>query len=223
MPRPRSRRRQIFDHGGRLKGAGYRYELPAGRLTAPFDERSRFTLTTARVPIQVENAAIVGEISSHRLDDLKRQAVAAATGLSDRTIRNGIQELDNPHAPPATRQRRSGAGRKARELEQPGLVEALEKLVESGTRGDLMSPLRWTCKSTRALAGELTRQGFSVSCNTVGRLLRASGYSLQANRKTLEGKQHPDRDAQFRHISRRAAAFQGKLKGTGPITEALKR
>lgn len=136
------------------------------------------------------------------------EAVAAATGLSDRTIRNGIRELDDPNAPPPSQQRRSGAGRKARECEQPGLLEALERLVESGTRGDPMSPLRWTCKSTRTLAAELIRQGFDVGCNTVGRLLRACGYSLQANRKTIEGKQHPDRDAQFQHINRRVRAFQ---------------
>jgi transposase len=136
------------------------------------------------------------------------EAVAAATGLSDRTIRNGIKELDDPNAPPASRQRRSGGGRKRREQEQPGLIAALEKLVESGTRGDPMSPLRWTCKSTRILAGELTRQGFLVSSNTVGRLLRTCGYSLQANRKTIEGKQHPDRNAQFEHISRRVRVFQ---------------
>jgi transposase len=136
------------------------------------------------------------------------EAVAAATGLSDRTIRNGIQELDDPQAVPATQQRRSGGGRKSRESEQPGLVDALERLVEAGTRGDPMSPLRWTCKSTRTLAKELVRQGFAVSCNTVGRLLRSAGYSLQANRKVIEGKQHPDRDAQFRHISRRVCAFQ---------------
>jgi Rhodopirellula transposase DDE domain len=136
------------------------------------------------------------------------EAVAAATGLSDRTIRNGIRELDDPNAPPPSQQRRCGAGRKAREFEQPGLLEALERLVESGTRGDPMSPLRWTCKSTRILAAELIRQGFAVGCNTVGRLLRACGYSLQANRKTIEGKQHPDRDAQFQHINRRVRAFQ---------------
>jgi transposase len=136
------------------------------------------------------------------------QAVATATGLSDRTIRNGIKELDDPDAPPATQQRRSGGGRKCREGEQPQLIESLVKLVDSGTRGDPMSPLRWTCKSTRTLAGELSRQGFSVSANTVGRLLYESGYSLQANRKTIEGKQHPDRDAQFQHISQRVKAFQ---------------
>lgn len=135
-------------------------------------------------------------------------AVAAATGLSDRTIRNGIKELDDSGAPPTTQQRRSGGGRKLRESEQPKLVEMLRNLVDSGTRGDPMSPLRWTCKSTRTLAEELSRQGFSVSANTVGRLLRECGYSLQANRKTIEGKQHPDRDAQFRHISQRVKAFQ---------------
>jgi transposase len=136
------------------------------------------------------------------------EAVAAATGLSDRTIRNGIRELDDPNALPPSQQRRFGAGRKAREFEQPQLLEALERLVESGTRGDPMSPLRWTCKSTRTLATELARQGFAVGCNTVGRLLRACGYSLQANRKTIEGKQHPDRDAQFQHINRRVRALQ---------------
>lgn len=135
-------------------------------------------------------------------------AVAAASGLSDRTIPNGIQELDDSSAPLATHQRRSGAGRKSREFKQPELVDTLERLVESGTRGDPISPLRWTCKSTRTLPRELTRQGFTVSCNTVARLLHACGYSLQANRKTTDGKQHPDRDAQLRHISRRVRALQ---------------
>lgn len=135
-------------------------------------------------------------------------AVALATGLSDRTIRTGIKELHDPDAAPTNRQRQVGAGRRAREVEQPGLADALERLVESGTRGDPMSPLRWTCKSTRTLAGELERQGFSVCCNTVGQLLRARGYSLQANRKTVEGKQHEDRDAQFIHINRRVKSCQ---------------
>jgi transposase len=136
------------------------------------------------------------------------QAVSAATGLSDRTIRNGIKELDDPEALPRVQQRRAGGGRKRRELEQPQLIETLERLLDSGTRGDPMSALRWTCKSTRTLAEELLRQGFSVSANTVGRLLSNSGFSLQANRKTLEGKQHPDRDAQFQHINQRVMAFQ---------------
>jgi hypothetical protein len=135
-------------------------------------------------------------------------AVASATGLSDRTIRNGIGELDDPEALPADRQRKPGAGRRCREEEQPGLVEALQAAIEPGSRGDPMSPLRWTCKSTRGLARELTAAGFVVSSTKVGTLLRAQGYSLQANRKTIEGKQHPDRNAQFEHVARRVKAQQ---------------
>ena len=135
-------------------------------------------------------------------------AVAIATGISDRTIRSGIAELDDPEAAPATRQRREGGGRKSLEESQPDIVAALERLVDPESRGDPMSPLRWTCKSTRTLATELSHQGFEISSNTVGRLLRSRGYSLQANRKTVEGKQHPDRDAQFKHIVRRVRAFQ---------------
>lgn len=134
--------------------------------------------------------------------------VAAATGISDRTIRTGIKELDDPNAAPINRQRREGGGRKASEVRQPELRRALDALIEPVTRGDPMSPLRWTCKSTHTLATELRRQGFDVGSNTVSRLLRSAGYSLQANRKTLEGKQHPDRDAQFRHIDRRVRAVQ---------------
>lgn len=135
-------------------------------------------------------------------------AVAKATRISDRTIRTGIQELDDPLAPDADRQRKTGGGRRRREEEQPGLIEALETLVEPVARGDPMSPLRWTCKSTYVLADELTSQGFVVSSTKVGALLKAQGYSLQANRKTVEGKQHPDRNAQFEHISRRVKARQ---------------
>jgi transposase len=133
-------------------------------------------------------------------------AVAQATGISDRTIRNGIRELREPRSLPPDRQRRPGAGRSTREAEQPGLMGALEGLVEPAARGDPMSPLRWTCKSMRTLADELNRQGFHVSHTKVGKLLKAKGYSLQANRKTREGKQHPDRNAQFEHISRRVKA-----------------
>ncbi len=135
-------------------------------------------------------------------------AVAQATRLSDRTIRTGIRELDDPDALPSTRQRRPGAGRRRREDEQPKLINALERLVEPTTRGDPISPLRWTCKSTRTLAKELNRQGFTVSSTKVGQLLRSQGYRLQSNRKTVEGKQHPDRDAQFHHIAKRLRTFQ---------------
>jgi hypothetical protein len=140
-------------------------------------------------------------------------AVAAATGLSDRTIRTGIQELNDPHALSADRQRRQGGGRKSRHQEQPGLVAALEAIVESGTRGDPQLPLRWTCKSTRTLARALRKQGFQVSHTTVSHLLRSRGYSLQSNRKTREGQQHPDRNAQFEHIGRRVRT---QLRGGQP-------
>jgi len=135
-------------------------------------------------------------------------AVAAATGMSDRTIRSGMIELDDPDATTSTRQRRPGGGRKSRETEQPELMQALEQLVDGTTRGDPILPLRWTCKSTRTLAKELNRQGYQISSTKVGELLRSAGYSLQGNRKTIEGKQHPDRDGQFQHIADRVKAYQ---------------
>jgi Rhodopirellula transposase DDE domain len=135
-------------------------------------------------------------------------AVSAATGLAHSTIRRAIQELGGGHTPPAGRQRRHGAGRKRIAHVQPGIGAALERLVEPSSRGDPQSPLRWTCKSTRRLAQELTAQGHPVSPTTVRHLLKEAGYSLQANRKTREGDAHPDRDAQFRYISQRVQAQQ---------------
>lgn len=132
--------------------------------------------------------------------------VVLATGISDRTIRNGIKELNAKEPLASDRQRQPGAGRKKREQEQPKLVAALEKLIQSSTRGDPMSPLRWTCKSTRILANELKRQNFAVSSSKVGQILKSLGYSLQGNRKTIEGKQHPDRNSQFEFIAQRIAA-----------------
>jgi transposase len=133
-------------------------------------------------------------------------AVARATGLSDRTIRNGVKELDDPHPLPKHRQRRRGAGRKPHAATQPGLHNALELLLEPTTLGSPTHPLRWTIKSTYRLAEALQAQGFQISATSVRRLLAALGYSLQANRKTREGEQHPDRDGQFRHIAERVAA-----------------
>lgn len=133
-------------------------------------------------------------------------AVAEATGMSDRTIRNGLRELDRGEPLPLGRQRRVGGGRKRRTDEQPDLTDALDRLIDPMTRGEPGNPLRYTCKSTTTLATELRNQGFQVSPSTVGRLLKALGYSLQSNRKTREGKQHPDRNAQFDHINRRIRA-----------------
>lgn len=137
--------------------------------------------------------------------------VSRATGLSRPTIMTGLQELElapQARAVAATRVRAEGGGRKCLTLSDPGLLEALERLIEPATRGDPMSPLRWTCKSTAKLAAELTRQKHPVSDRTVAMLLKQSGYSLQANRKTREGSSHPDRNAQFEYINRRVTAFQ---------------
>jgi hypothetical protein len=139
-------------------------------------------------------------------------AVATATGLARDTIAAGLRELEyrdrHPDEPVSTRLRRGGAGRKPSTESDPTLLAALEALLEPLTRGDPMSPLRWTCKSTRRLAAELTGQGHRVGYRTVAWLLHEAGYSLQANRKTREGNQHPDRDAQFEFINAQAMRFQ---------------
>jgi transposase len=134
-------------------------------------------------------------------------AVAAATGMSDRTIRNGIAELNDNHPLGSHRQRRPGAGRKPLEWHQQELLEALDRLVEPSERGDPQSPLRWTCKSLTNLQNELRREGFQVGRTKIAQLLRKLGYSLQANRKTREGADHPDRNAQFEHIAKRVRVF----------------
>lgn len=126
--------------------------------------------------------------------------VADAVGVSPDTVRRGRDELDDPEPLEIGRSRAPGGGRKRAEEHQPGLVEALDALVEPGTRGDPMTPLRWTSKSLRTLAAELQAQGYRVSASLVQRILHEAGYSLQGNAKALEGKQHADRDAQFRHI-----------------------
>ncbi|SFC58853.1 Rhodopirellula transposase DDE domain-containing protein [Streptomyces aidingensis] len=133
--------------------------------------------------------------------------MARAVGVSETTIRKGIAELDMEPLPDG-RVRRPGGGRKAAADKNPDLLPALMALVEPDERGDPMSPLRWTTKSLRNLAGELTRQGHEVSATTVGKLLRKSGFSLQSNVKTLEGKQHPDRDAQFQYINSQVKKYQ---------------
>ena len=126
--------------------------------------------------------------------------VSRASGLSHATIQKALKELDTP-PDPRGRVRSTGGGRKKIREKAPAILDALETLIAPETRGDPMSPLRWTCKSTRQLAEALDRQGFSVSHRVVGELLHHLGYSLQAMAKTLEGKQHPDRDGQFRYIN----------------------
>jgi transposase len=135
------------------------------------------------------------------------RAVARAAGVREATVSLGVDELD-AGAEPLGRARRPGGGRKRAADLDPGLRPALLALIEPQERGDPMSPLRWTTRSTRNLAAELTRQGHRVSADTVGDLLREEGFSLQGNAKTIEGQRHPDRDAQFRYIYEQVKGHQ---------------
>jgi len=133
-------------------------------------------------------------------------AVARASGISENTIRKGIREVDAGERLEEGRVRRRGGGRKPIEESDPELIAALERLVAEDCRGDPMQVLLWTSKSVRKLAAELRELGHEVHFTTVAALLRSLGYSLQSNRKTMEGAQHPDRDAQFRLINERVGA-----------------
>lgn len=133
--------------------------------------------------------------------------VARAAGVAEGTVSRGVSELEAGEGP-LGRTRREGGGRKRLVDLDPSLLPALMALVEPEERGDPMSPLRWTTKSTRNLAEQLTRQGWRISPDTVAGLLRGQGFSLQANAKTLEGAQHPDRDAQFRYLNEQVKDHQ---------------
>jgi transposase len=172
--------------GGKAE-AGQRYEL----LQWALDERQRRLLVAAEAKVMGR-----GGVS----------AVAKATGVSRETIRAGVGELESVgsgESVPAMRQRvrRPGGGRKRAIDKDATLLADLEALVDPATRGDPESPLRWTCKSLRTLAAELKARGHTVSHVVVGELLKGRGYSLQGNAKTLEGGDHPDRNAQFEHIN----------------------
>jgi Rhodopirellula transposase DDE domain len=144
-------------------------------------------------------------------------AVAEATGLSRPTITAGLRELDLPseqRTAEALRTRRPGGGRKPLTETDPHLMEALESLIDPVTRGDPMSPLRWTCKSTYKLSEELRRRQHPVGPRTVASLLYQAGYSLQSTQKTREGKQHPDRNAQFEYLNQQVQLFQKRRQPT---------
>jgi hypothetical protein len=140
--------------------------------------------------------------------------VARAPGVSRRAIAAGVAELHAPQAAPASRVRRPGGGRKRAVQTDRTLQDDLERLIDPVTRGDPESPLRWTCKSVRKLAEELRRLGHATSHRMVAALLHELGYSLQANRQTLEGTHHPDRNAQFAHIN---AKVQAALQAGDPV------
>jgi len=142
-------------------------------------------------------------------------AVASATGLAESTIRLGKHEIANNHTDSkkggeVRRIRKKGGGRKPLEKKDRALPKLLDALVEPTSRGDPMSPLRWTCKSTRRLAKELTVNGHPCSHAKVGKLLAGLHYSLQSTRKRMEGKSHPDRDAQFKFINSKVVDFQSR-------------
>ena len=134
--------------------------------------------------------------------------VAKASGMSRPSIHKGLDELkQRKPGVPLGRSRRAGAGRKPVSERDPKIMQELDRLVDPDTRGDPMSPLRWTCKSTRQLAKTLTEAGHAVSHRVVGELLERMDYSLQGNRKTKEGGRHPDRDAQFQYINEQVRGF----------------
>ena len=145
--------------------------------------------------------------------------VARATGMAPSTIGEGkkeVQAIEQLRAAPLapTRSRRSGGGRKKTVDKDPTLLSDLDRLVEPVTRGDPMSPLRWTSKSAERLAAELADQGHKTSATMVAKLLKGLNYSLQGNKKTTEGSSHPDRNAQFEHINKRVEA---ELAATNPV------
>ena len=147
--------------------------------------------------------------------------VSEATGISRRAVTKGMTELKSSSVLSPDRVRKFGAGRKTLPQRQPGIKEHLESLVEPLARGDPDSPLRWTCKSTRLLADEMTRSGWPLSDRSVAALLHELKYSLQGNQKTLEGNQHPDRNAQFEHIN--ASVEKAMAAGQPVISVAPKK
>ncbi len=142
------------------------------------------------------------------------RAVSPSSGISPNTIRRGRLELlaraSDPTLAVTVRLRKEGGGRKCQTEVDEGLLAALECLIDPVTRGDPQSPLRGTCKSTTRLANELSANSHAVSASTIGWLLKANGYSLQSNRKTKEGAEHPDRAAQFEHLNKTVKAFQAR-------------
>jgi transposase len=164
-----------------------------------FDERSRRIWSAAEA-----NALGHGGVG----------LVAKATGIARSTIRIGRRELEatdrRSDDSDRSRIRRQGGGRKQLSEKQKGLIESLDQMVEPTSRGDPMSPLRWTCKSTRKLAEQLGLEGIQISHTKVGQLLSDLGYSLQSTRKRFEGNSHPDRNAQFEYISSQVETFQSR-------------
>lgn len=166
---------------------------------------ARFFEVTLPHMDEVQRRVVVGA-AAEMLGRGGKSAVATASGMSRNTVIKAVGEVA-AGVEPSARLRAPGGGDKPLIDKQPGLLEALDGLVHPETRGNPMSLLRWTSKSSTKLADELVRKGFDVSSRTVLRLLHRLGYSLQANAKVTEGAQHPDRDGQFRYLNDMAGAF----------------
>ena len=158
---------------------------------------------------EVQRRVVAGSRGLHALGVAVRPRAANASGMSRNTVIKAEGEVVTGIEPASVRLRAPGGGDKSLLDTQPGLLEALDELVYPETRGNPMSRLRWTSKSSTKLADELVHQGFEVSSCSVLRLLHKLGYSLQANAKVSEGRRHPDRDAQFNHLNDTADAFIG--------------
>jgi transposase len=167
--------------------------------------RQRFTVLEAVLDEKSRRLLVAAESKAWGAGGIS--AISKTTGVSRQVIRQGLRELEQSPTHPAGRIRRPGGGRKSAKQKDPTLMADLEKLVEPVTRGDPESWLRWTSKSVRKLAEELSGMGHEVSYPVVAELLHEMGYSLQANRKTKEGDSHPDRNAQFEHINARVQQY----------------
>jgi transposase len=167
--------------------------------------RQRFTVLDAVLDEKSRRLLVAAESKAWGAGGIS--AISKTTGVSRQVIRQGLRELEQSPTHPAGRIRRPGGGRKSAKQKDPTLMADLEKLVEPVTRGDPESWLRWTSKSVRKLAEELSGMGHEVSYPVVAELLHEMGYSLQANRKTKEGDSHPDRNAQFEHINARVQQY----------------
>jgi transposase len=174
--------------------------------------RARFEMLAPFLNERTRRLAAAAEAAAIGRGGIAR--VSRATGVSRRAIASGLDQLKAPDDLGSGRIRRPGGGRKRTVETDATLRTDLERLIDPVTRGDPESPLRWTCKSIRKLAEELRRMGHDTSHRIVAELLHERGYSLQANRKTIEGKGHPDRNAQFEHINRKVRAA---LRAGGPV------
>jgi hypothetical protein len=175
-------------------------------LREPFLEEIAVIYAEVKAVLDERQRRLVLGAAARRLGRGGIKKVAASVGVDPETVSRGVREV--AAGPVADgRVRAAGAGRPPVTDTVPGVSEALEYLVEPVTRGDPESPLRWTNKSTQKLADELTGQGFAVGPRTVAKLLKVCGYRLQANAKVVEGRQHPDRDAQFEYVNAAAVAF----------------